>query len=102
MDLGNRFQEATDYASVSVASLEPHKRYPIIRAKRLSTKFRVSVVFTLRRSETHIVQVCLPQRYIDVVTDADLQSINSGSVNLNLVYKGVCDSTKAYLLVVES
>jgi len=84
MDLGKRFEETTAYASVSVVSLEPHKRYPIIRAKRLSTKFGVSVVFTLRSSDTNIVQVFLPQRYSDVVTDADLQSTNSGSVDLIL------------------
>jgi len=95
MDLGMRFEETTAYASVSVASLEPHKRYPIIRAKRLSTKFGLSVVLTLRCSDTHIVQVFLPQRYSDFVSDAVIQSINSGSVYLNLP-----ESSKAYLLAV--
>ena len=99
MDLGKRFEEATAYASFSVASLEPHKRYPIIRAKRLSTKFGMSVVFTLRCSDDPIVQVFLPQRYSDVVTDADIQSINSECVDLNIVNKGVCESSKAYILV---
>jgi len=101
MYLGMRFEETTTYASVSEASLEPHKGYPIIRAKRLSTKFGISVVFTLRSSNTTIVQVFLPQRYSDVVTDAHIQSINSGAVELKLVYKGVCESSKAYLLAVE-
>jgi len=77
MDLGKRFEEATAYASVSIASLEPQNRYPIVRAKRLSTKFGMSVVFTLRSSDTTIVQVFPPQRYIDVVTDADIHNINS-------------------------
>ena len=101
MDLGKRFEEATAYASVSVASLEPHERYPIVRAKRLSTKFGMSGVFTLRSSDTTIVQIFLPQRHSDVVTDVDIQSINSGAVELILVYKGVCESSKAYLLAVE-
>jgi len=92
MDLGKRFEEATAYASVGLASLEPHKRYPIIRAKRLSTKYGISFVFTLRCSDAPIVQVFLPQRYSDVVTDADIQSINSECIELNLVYKGVGDS----------
>jgi len=87
MDLGKRFEEATAYASVSFASLEPHKQYPIVRAKRLSTKFGMSVVLTLRSSYTIVVQVFLPQRYSDFVTDADKQSINSGAADLNLVYK---------------
>jgi len=72
MDLGKRFEETTAYASVSVTSLEPHNRYPIIRAKRLSTKLGMSVVFTLRTSDTTIVPVFLPQRYSDVVTDFDI------------------------------
>ena len=46
-------------------------------------------MFTLRNSDTSVVQVFLPQRYSDVVTDADIQSINSECVDLNLVYKGV-------------
>jgi len=101
MDLGKRFEEAIAYASVSVASLEPHKRYPITRAKRLSTKYGMSVVFTLRSSDTSTVQVFLPQRYSDVVTDADIHSINSECVDLNLVYKGVCEFSKAYLLALK-
>jgi len=102
MDLGKRFEEATAYASVSVASLEPHKIYPIVRVKRLSTRFGLSVLLTLRSPETNVVQFFLPQRYSDVVTDADIQSFNSGAVELNLVYKGVCGSSKAYFLAVET
>ena len=45
----------------------------------------MSFVFTLRNSDTDVVQVFLPQRYSDVVTDTDIQSINSESVDLNLV-----------------
>ena len=61
----------------------------------------MSVVFTLRNSDTSIVHVFLPQRYSDVVNDADIHSINSGAVELSLVYKGVCESSKAYLIAVE-
>ena len=61
----------------------------------------MSVVLTLRSSDTNVVKVFLPPRCSDVVTDADMQSINSGAVDLNLVYKGVCNSTKTYLLAFE-
>ena len=101
MDLGKRFEEATAYASVSVCSLEPHKQYPITRAKRISTKYGLSVVLTLRGSDSGVVQVFQPQRYSDVMTDADLESINSKEVALHLVYKGVCESSKAYLHAIE-
>ena len=69
MDLTKRFEEATAYASVNVNTLEPHKLYPIIRAKRILTKYGPSVVLTLRIAETYIVQVFLPKRYSDVVSD---------------------------------
>ena len=82
MDLAKRFEEATAYASVNVTSLEPHKLYPIIRAKRIPTKYVPTVVLTLRISETNIVQVFLPERYSEVLSDTDMDSINSKTVSL--------------------
>ena len=102
MDIGLRFDEATAYNTVSVASLEPHKPYPVIRAKRLSTKYGMSVVVTLRKPDDNVVQVFLPQRYSDVVSDADILSINSECTDIKLVYKGVCESSKAFILAIES
>jgi len=101
MDLSRRFQEATAYASVIFSSLEPHRQYPIVRAKRISTKFGLAVVLTLLAPDAGVIQVFLPQRNSDVMMDADLESINSMSVALNLVYRGVCESSKAYLLAIE-
>ena len=101
MDLAKRFEEATAYASVNVTSLEPHKLYPIIRAKRFSTKYGPIVVLTLRISETSIVQVFLPKRYSEVMSDADVDSFNSKAVALHLVYKWACESSKSYLLAIE-
>jgi len=101
MDLTKRFEEATAYASVNVNALEPHKLYPIIRAKRIPTKYGLSVVLTLRIAESKIVQVFLPKRYTDVVSDADIDAINSKAVSLHLVYKGVCESSKSYFLAIE-
>jgi len=94
MDLAKRFEEATAYASLTLSNLEPHKPYPITRAKRISTKYEMLVVLTLWGSDTGVVQVFLPQLYSDVMTDADLESINSKAVALNLVYKGICESSK--------
>jgi len=88
MDLTMRFEEATAFASVNVNTLEPHKLYPIIRAKRIPTKYGPTVVLTLRIAETNIVQVFLPKRYSDVVSDEDIDGINSKAVSLHLVYKG--------------
>jgi len=101
MDLGKRFEEATTYDSVSVSSLELHKPYPITSAKWISYKYGTSIVLNLRGSDNGVAQLFLPQRYSDVMTDADLENINSKAVALNLVYKSVFDSSKAFLLAIK-
>jgi len=102
MDMGKRFEDASAFAAVSVSSLEPNTPYPITRATRINTKYGVAVVLTLQSPDDSVVQVFLPQRYSDVITDTDLTSINPKAVVLSLVYKGVCDSSKSYLLAIES
>jgi len=102
MDLAKRFEEATAYTSVNLTSLEPNELYPIVRAKRITIKYRSTVLLTLRVSETSIVQVFLPKRYCDVWSDDDMDSINSKAVSLHFVYKGVCETSKSYLLAIES
>jgi len=87
MDLTKFFEEATAYASVNVNTLEPHKLYPILRAKRISTTYGLSVVLT-RIAETNIVQIFLPKHYSDVVSVADIDDINSKADSLHLVFKG--------------
>jgi len=102
MDLTKRFEKATAYSSLNVNTLEPHKLYPIIRAKRIPTKFGPSIVLTLRIAETNIVKVFLPKRYSDMVSDSDIDAINSKAVSLHLANKGVCESSKTYILAIES
>ena len=102
MDFTKRFEEATAYASVNVNTLEQHKLYPIIREKIKPTKYGLSVLLNLRIAETNIVQVFLPKRYGEVVSDADIDAINSKAVSLHLVYKELCESSKSYILVNES
>ena len=50
-------------------------------------------MLTLGVSETSKVQVFLPKRYSEVMTDTDMDSINSKAVSLHLVYQRVCEST---------
>jgi len=102
MDLTKHFEEATAYASVNVNTLEPHKLYAIIRAKIIPTKYGLSFVLPLRIAETNNVKHFLPKRYSDVVSDADIDAIKSKAVPLHLMYKGVRESSKSYLLAIES
>jgi len=96
------FEEAAAYASVNVTSLETHKLYPIIKAKRIPTKSGPTVVLTLRVSETSIVQIFLPKCYSEVMSVTYIDDINSEAVSLHLVFIRFCESSKAYLLAIES
>jgi len=102
MDLAKRFEKATSSTLVNISSLEMNKLYPIVRAKRINTKFGSTVLLSIRDSEPKIVQIFLPKRYSDVVSDDDMGKNNSKAVSLNLIYKGICDTSKSYLLAIES
>jgi len=101
MDLAKRFEEATSSISVNISSLVMNKLYPIVRAKRINTKFGTTVLLSIRDSDEKIVQIFLPKRYSYVVSDDDMEKINSEAVYLNLVYKGICDASKSYLLAID-
>jgi len=93
MDLAKHFEGATTYSSVNLSSFETNKLYPIGHAKRITTKYGPTILLLLQVSETNIVLVFLPKRYSDVVSDDDMENINSKAVSLLLVYKGVCETS---------
>jgi len=98
MELAKRFEEATvttANTSISINSLVINRPYPIIHAKRINTKYGPTVLLSLRDSDKKLVQIFLPKRYANVV-------ILSRSVYLNLVYKGICEVTRSYLLAIDS
>jgi phosphatidylethanolamine-binding protein (PEBP) family uncharacterized protein len=102
MDLSTRFEEAsTSSPTVSVGSLTLGKKYPILYAKRMSSKYGSTVLLTLQTSDSAGVQTFLPKRYADVVSDDDITKIRNKDVSLHLVFKGVCETTKAFVLTVE-
>jgi len=102
MDLAKRFEEATSYTKVNISSLEVNKLYLIFSAKRMTTKYGPTILLSIRESEARIVQIFLPKRYCAVISDDDMDKINTTTVSLNLVYKGLCVTSKSYLLGIES
>jgi hypothetical protein len=102
MDLSTRFEEAsTSSPTVSVGSLTLGGKYPILYAKRISSIYGSTVLLTLQTSDSACVQTFLPKRYADVVSDDDITKIRKKDVSLHLVFKGVCEKTKAFVLTVE-
>jgi len=102
MYIAKRFEEATSRTSVNISSLVMNKLYPIVRAKRMNTKFGSTVLLSIRDSDENIVQIFLRKRYSDVVSDDDMENINSKAFYLNLVYKGICDTSKSNFLAIDN
>ena len=100
MDIKTRFQAATSCSSVKIGTLEVERKYPIIHAERVETKFGQSVLLTILDSPMNSVKVFLPKGYSAVVRDDDIDDINSNRVSLNLIYKGTCVKTKSYILAI--
>jgi hypothetical protein len=55
---------------------------------------------TIRDCPSHTLKVFLPKRYSAVITDADLENINSRKHPLNLIFKG-CINTNSCMLTIE-
>ena len=101
LDLAITFEEVACETPVSVTELYLNRKYSILRAKRLTTRFGPTVVLTIPEAGANPAQIFLPRRYSDVITDTDIEHINSNTVFLHLVYRGVCSTTKAYLLAID-
>jgi len=102
MDLAKRFQEAHATASVNISSLILNKSYPFVHAKRINTKYGPTVLLSIRDFDDKFVDIFLPKRYANIMNNENLENINSRSVHLNLVYKGLCEFSSSYLLAIDS
>ena len=97
MDLVQMFKEVTWNKTISVKDLDRNRIYPIFRAKIITISNCPAVVLTIRDFLEDPPHVFLPKSYRDVVTDDDIEKINTNAVSLNLV----CSTTKAYLLAIQ-
>jgi len=69
MDLAKKFEDATAIASVNISTLILNRPYPIVRARRITTKFGSTVLLSIRDSDEQLVHIFLPMRYACVVSD---------------------------------
>jgi len=86
---------------IKVNELVVGKKYPISKARRLDTKYGESILITVLEFSENPVSVFLPKRYAGVFTDDDIERINSKRTKLQMIYKGTCDKTSAYMLEIE-
>ena len=81
--------------------MDVDRHYLIIEAGRVTTKFGPTVFLSIKESAYNIVKAFMPKRYSSVFADDDLEFINSQKVSLNLIYKGMCEKSKSYILAIE-
>jgi len=98
MYLAQKFDGVTCATIISVSELDVNRKYRILQARRLTTRFGPTVILTVKNENDAPVQVLLPRIYSDVFSDPDIEQINTNDIFLHLLFKGVCPTTKAYLL----
>ena len=99
MDLTRKFQETTFNNTVRISELEIDRKYPIVEARLIDTKYGSTILLSTKDKGDNTIKVFLPKRYIAVFSEQDMTSINSHNVSLHLVYKGMSD--KSYILGIE-
>jgi hypothetical protein len=73
--------------------------YPIVFAERVTTHLGQTVQLVIEDSGAHFL-IYLPKRYARVVSDEDMEQINSDQIWWTIVYKGFCLSRHLALLEV--
>jgi len=70
---------------VPASSLVVGRKYPILGGERAETRFGPTIIFKLSESDNSVIKICLPKCYVNVLTDADLAILNSGTETYNLI-----------------
>jgi len=63
------------------------------------TKYAISVLLTIRVSSGEdVISVFLPKRFTPVFSHMDVDMISGRMIQMNLIYHGTSEKTKAYQL----
>jgi len=102
MNLPRKFEAGTSSRSINISELDTDKTYLIVSAKRITTNFGPTTHLTIHDSDSAAaLQIFLPKRYSEVISDDDIDKINKNSFSLNLIYRGTCPKSRSYLLTIE-
>ena len=92
MEMSKKFQMATSCHVVNIDSLEIDRKYPIIKAERVTTSFRESILLCIQNSITfNLFKIFLPKIYAETFTDDDLNAINTEKFKSHL-YWNMCSN----------
>jgi hypothetical protein len=80
MDLSKRFQDATSSQIIGISSLDIDRKYHIVMAERVVTKFGPTVLLSIKDSPYNIVKCFAPRHYSCIFTEEDINCINSQKI----------------------
>jgi hypothetical protein len=81
--------------------MEVDRKYPIVGAELVYTRYGETVLLSLRDPQALLIKTFLPKRYATLFTEADIKSINTEEVKLYLIYKGRCIKSNSHMLDIE-
>jgi len=103
MELPRKFQSATPSRSININELDTDRKFLIVSAKRITTKFGPTTLLNIHDSDSAAgLQIFLPKRYSEVTSDDDIDKINKNSFSQNLIHNDKCRITRSYLLAIET
>ena len=85
----HKFQQVSISRLVPASSLTVDRRYPILEGYRADTRYGPTVILKLSETENNMLKICLPRRYVDVLTDQDITVLNSSPPQYDLVSNGM-------------
>jgi hypothetical protein len=72
-----------------------------VLAAKVKTRYGPSIVLTLGdEEESKVLKVFLPSRYDSLFLDADIDVINSQTVQYSFVYRGRHENTRAFIITI--
>jgi len=89
LQMEQKFQQVSFSRLVPASSLTVDRRYPILEGYRADTRYEPTVILKLSETENSTIKICLPKRYVDVLTDQDLTDLNSSPPQYHLISKGL-------------
>lgn len=96
-----KFKDVVSNNAVRLNTLDIDRKYEIVKAEKVTTKYGLAILISIKENSFSTVKVFLPKRYSVVFDDDDIASINAKSITLYLVYKGTCTKSNSYILNLE-
>jgi hypothetical protein len=101
MELAKEFRDTTTCRILHISEMEVDRKYPIVGAERVYTRYGETVLLSIRDPQTLLIKSFLPKRYAAHFTEADIKSINTEEIKLHLTHKGRCVKSNSHTFDIE-